>query len=89
MKLKEKWKGMALWQKICIALRDLGLYTVLFSALPHVLTEFDNSVLVLVCLPLSAGAQAALSWKNDRKTALFFLFGGIFIFVIWLISTSG
>ena len=86
MGLKEKWKTYSKWQKTCIILRDVGLYVVLLSALPHVLGYFDNSMLVLVCLPLAATAQAALSWKSDRKTALFFLFGAVFVLIFYWIS---
>lgn len=86
MKLKEKWKSLPVWQKAMIVVRDVGLYAVLLSALPHLLVDFDNSLLVLVCLPLASAAQAALSWKNDRKTALFFVFAAIFILVFYVIS---
>lgn len=86
MRLKEKWEKLSFQQKLLILLRDLSLYTVLLSALPHVLSDFDNTLLVLICLPVSAIAQAILSWKRDRKTALFFLFSAIFIFVMYVIS---
>lgn len=86
MKLKERWRTLTKWQKLLILLRDLTLYTVLLSALPRVLSDYDNSLLVLICLPVSAIAQAILSWKRDRKTALFFLFAAIFVFGMYLIS---
>ena len=86
MGLKEKWKTYSKWQKACIILRDVGLYAVLLSALPHVLGYFDNSMLILVCLPLAAAAQAALSWKQDKKTAFIFMFGAIFVVVFYFIS---
>ena len=89
MKLKEKWKALPVWQKVLIVIRDLALYAVLLSALPYMLTDFDNSFLVLVCLPLAAFSQAALSWKQDRKTAFFFVFGAIFVFVMYVISIYG
>lgn len=86
MKLKEKWNDLAAWQKVLIGIRDMALFAVLFSALPYIWMDFDNSFLILVCLPLSAIAQAALSWKKDRKTAIFFLFGAVFVFVMYMIS---
>ena len=89
MKLKEKWNTLPAWQKVLIIVRDLGLYAVLLSALPHMLAYFDNSLLILVCLPLSALSQAVLSWKQDRKTAFFFVFGAIFVFVLYVISICG
>ncbi len=89
MKLREKWKELSAWEKMLIIIRDVALYAVLLSALPYVLEYFDNSLLVLVCLPLSAISQAALSWKRDRKTALFFLFGAIFVLVMYVISMGG
>ena len=89
MKLKEKWNTLPAWQKVLIIVRDLGLYAVLLSALPHMLADFDNSLLILVCLPLSALSQAVLSWKQDRKAAFFFVFGAIFVFVLYVISICG
>ena len=86
MKLKEKWKLLPAWQKVLIILRDLTLYAVLFSAIPHISGIFDNSILVLICLPVSAISQAALSWKQDRKTAVFFLLSAIFVFVMYVVS---
>ena len=86
MSLKEKWSTLPVWQKVLILIRDLALYAVVFSALPYMLADFDNSILILVCLPLSALSQAALSWKRDRKTSIFFLFGAAFVFVMYTIS---
>ena len=89
MKLREKWKELSAWEKMLIIIRDVALYAVLLSALPYVLEYFDNSLLVLVCLPLSAISQAALSWKRDRKTALLFLFSAIFVLVMYVVSMAG
>lgn len=86
MKRKEKADALPAWQKMLCIIRDLALYAVLFSAVPYILVDFDNSLLVLVCLPLSAFSQAALSWKQDRKTAVFFLFGAAFVFVMYIVS---
>ena len=86
MKLKEKWNVLPVWQKVLILIRDLALYAVVFSALPYILTDFDNSLLILICLPLSALSQAALSWKQDRKTAVFFLFDAAFVVGMYTIS---
>ena len=86
MKLKEKWKLLPAWQKALIILRDFALYAVLLSAIPHICGVFDNSILVLICLPISAFSQAVLSWKQDRKTAIFFLLGAIFVFVMYVVS---
>lgn len=89
MSLKEKWSTLPVWQKVLIIIRDLGLYAVLLSALPHILVDFDNSLLILVCLPISALSQAALSWKRDRKTAFYFVFAAIFVFAMYVISICG
>ncbi len=89
MKLREKWKELSAWEKTMIIIRDFALYAMLLSALPYVLGYFDNSLLVLVCLPLSAISQASLSWKRDRKTALLFLFGAIFVFAMYAVSMAG
>jgi len=89
MKLREKWKELSVWEKTLIIIRDFSLYAVLLSALPYILGYFDNSLLVLVCLPLSAISQAALSWKRDRKTASLFLFGAIFVLVMYVVSMAG
>ena len=87
MKLKETWKALPVWQKILIVIRDVCLYAVLLSAIPHVLRDLDNSAMVLICLPASALSQAVLSWKQDRKTALFFLLAAIFVCVMYVVST--
>lgn len=89
MKLKEKWRGLPIWQKALVMIRDAALYAVLLSALPHIVADFDNSFLVLVCLPISGLSQAALSWKQDKKISLFFLFGAVFVFVMYMISVFG
>lgn len=86
MRLKEKWEKLSFRQKLLILLRDISLYAVLLSALPYMLIGFDNSLLVLICLPVSAAAQAFLSWKEDRKTAMFFLLAVIFVFVMYVVS---
>lgn len=89
MSMRETWKAYSKRKKCLILLRDLPLYAVLLSVLPNLLTEFDNSLLVLICLPVSAFAQATLSWKQDRKMALFFLFGAIFVFAMYAVSITG
>jgi len=86
MRMRETWRSYSKRKKCLILLRDLPLYAVLLSAVPHILGYFDNSMLVLICLPVSAISQAALSWKQDRKTAIFFLFSAAFVFVMYTIS---
>ena len=86
MKLKETWNSFSKGQKILILLRDLPLYLVLLSVLAGLIWEFDNSILVLICLPVSALSQMGLSWKRDRKTALFFLYAAFFVVLMYIIS---
>lgn len=86
MKRKDLWKSLSAGQKLAVILRDIGLYAVLFSALPHVLADYDNAVLVLICLPLSAVSQATLSWKENRKLSLFFLFAAVFVLAMYCVS---
>ena len=86
MKRKETWNSFSKGQKILILLRDLPLCLVLLSVLAGLIWEFDNSVLGLICLPVSALSQMGLSWKRDRKTALFFLFAAFFISALLLVA---
>lgn len=88
MKLKEIWNSYSAGRKALILLRDLPLYLVLLFALTGLIWEIDNSMLVLICLPVSALAQTLLSWKQDRKTALFFLFSACFVVVVYIISAA-
>ncbi|MBQ2854421.1 MAG: hypothetical protein IJE81_03005 [Oscillospiraceae bacterium] len=88
MKLIEKWKALQIWQKAAIILRDIPLFAVLLSAPAHIIWDFDNSVLVLICLPLACVSQAVLSWRENRKLSLFFLFAALFVIVMYWISAA-
>lgn len=88
MKIKEKWKALHTWQKAAILLRDIPLYAVLLSAPARMIWNFDNSFLVLICLPLASFSQAVLSWKENRKLSVFFFVTALFVIVMYRISAA-
>lgn len=86
-KLKDMWKGMNGFEKTMFILRDMGCFLAVLSGLLELLGILSGSrTVVAVMLPVVAVAQAALSWKRSRATALFFLGFLVFFFVVFFIS---
>ena len=76
-KLKDMWNGMTGFEKTMVILRDMGCFLAILSV---------SRTVVAVMLPVVALAQAALSWKRSRATALFFLGFLLFFFAVYFIS---
>ena len=86
-KLKDMWNGMTGFEKTMVILRDMGCFLAILSGLLEVLGILPVSrTVVAVMLPVVALAQAALSWKRSRATALFFLGFLLFFFAVYFIS---
>lgn len=85
-KLKDAWKSMTKFEKTMISVRDMACFCAIVTALLTVLGLVPQGAVIAVMLPIAALAQAALSWKRSRGTALFFLAFLVFFFFVFFIS---
>lgn len=85
-KLKSAWKDMTKFEKAMVSIRDMGCFCAIITALLKLFGLIPHGAMAAVLLPVVALAQAALSWKRSRATALFFL--GFLIFFIFVFFVS-
>lgn len=72
-KWKEVWKNLTRFEKAMFCARDIGCLCAIVVGVLNVLRVLPGVTIAAVMLPVVAIAQAALSWKRNRATALFFL----------------
>ena len=87
-KLKSAWKNMTGFEKTLVMIRDLACFGIILTALLNLFELLYIGTLIDVLLPVAAIAQALLSWKRSRATALFFLAFLVFFILIYFISNS-
>ena len=85
-KLKDAWKNMTIFEKTMVSIRGVACFCIIVTALLYVFRVVSHSTMAAVMLPIAALAQAALSWKRSRGTALFFLAFLVFFCFLFFIS---
>ena len=84
-KWKSAWKNMTCSEKTLVLIRDIACFGILLTALLNLFEFAYIGTIVAVLLPVAAIAQALLSWKRSRATALFFLvFLGFFVLIYFI-----
>ena len=87
-KLKSAWKNMTGFEKTLVMIRDLACFGIILTALLNLFELLYIGTFIDVLLPVAAIAQALLSWKRSKATALFFLAFLVFFILIYFISNS-
>lgn len=87
-KLKSAWKNMTGFEKTLVMIRDLACFGIILTALLNLFELLYIGTFIDVLLPVAAIAQALLSWKRSKATALFFLAFLVFFILIYVISNS-
>ena len=85
-KLKSAWKNMTIFEKAMVSIRDMGCLCLIITALLQLFGLIPYGIMAaVVLLPAIVLAQAGLSWKRSKATAIFFLvFLGFFFFVFFV-----
>ena len=85
-KWKEAWKNLTVFEKTMLCIRDIGCLCAICAGVLKVLEVLPDVRIAAVMLPIVAIAQAALSWKRNKATALFFLGFLVFFFFVFFLS---
>lgn len=85
-RLKSAWKNMTTFEKAMVSIRNMGCLCLIITALLQLFGLIPYGAMAVVLLPVVALAQAALSWKRSRATALFFLVFLVFFFLVFFVS---
>lgn len=85
-KWKEAWKNLTGFEKAMFCIRDIGCLCAIATGVLNVLGVLSDVTIAAVMLPVVALAQAGLSWKHNRATALFFLGFLVFFFLVLFLS---
>ena len=85
-KWKEAWKNLTGFEKVMFCIRDMGCLCAICAGVLYVLEVLPDVSIAAVMLPIVAIAQAGLSWKHNRATALFFLGFLVFFFLVFFLS---
>lgn len=87
-KLKSAWKNMSKFEQAMVSIRDMGCFCAVITALLKLFGLIPYGAMAAVLLPVVALAQAALSWRRSKATALFFLGFIIFFFFVFFLSRN-
>lgn len=87
-KLKSVWKNMTKFEKAMVSIRDMGCFCAVITALLKLFGLIPYGAMAAVLLPVVALAQAALSWKRSKATALFFLAFIVFFFFVFFLGRN-
>ena len=85
-KLKSSWKSMTRFERAMVSIRDMGCFCAVITAMLKLFGLIPYGAMAAVLLPVVALAQAALSWKRSRATAVFFLGFIVFFFFVFILS---